>query len=72
MTPMRGKNKSARPRKLVSKAVQQPGNMREIQSVFDKLGIGSESSRESLRSIYFREPTDMPRYRVVLTGTTSY
>ncbi len=44
--------------------------VKEIQTVFEKLGIGDEASRRNLRPTYGPAPEQALHYRIVLTGST--
>jgi hypothetical protein len=55
--------------KDTSKAVS-PKRVKQIQKVFDQLGIGDEASRRSVRPMYAPASEQTLHYRIVLSGST--
>ncbi len=47
-----------------------PKRVKQIQKVFDQLGIGDEASRRSVRPIYTPASEQVVHYRIILSGST--
>jgi hypothetical protein len=59
-------------RKKPSRSSKKPSvhRVKQIQKVFDKLGIGDEASRQSVRQLYTPASEHTVHYRIVLSGST--
>jgi hypothetical protein len=44
--------------------------LKQIQKVFDQLGIGNEESRRSVRPLYAPSSEQPVHYRIILSGST--
>lgn len=43
---------------------------KEIQGVFDRLGLGNDQSRRNARLVYERVPETPTQYKVILSGSS--
>jgi hypothetical protein len=59
-------------RKKPSPSSKKPSvhRVKQIQKVFDKLGIGDDASRQSVRQLYTPVSEHTVHYRIVLSGST--